>query len=88
MTTTKEATDGSNNYVEVQLPPHLVEKLEAGAFRSLCSHLKERSDAVQNIDLMAVSGFCRNCLAKVSIVLVSCVFCMVVYFSHLLLSLS
>lgn len=58
-------TDG--NYVEEYLPPHLVEKLEAGAFRSLCSHLQERSDAVQNIDLMSVSGFCRNCLAKVSL---------------------
>ncbi len=40
--------------------------LEAGAFRSLCMHLAERSDAVQNIDLMTVAGFCRNCLAKVS----------------------
>ncbi len=40
--------------------------LEAGAFRSLCMHLAERSDAVQNIDLMTTSGFCRNCLAKVS----------------------
>jgi len=59
-----EATDGSN-YVEAYLPPSVVEKLEAGAFKSLCSHLKERSDAVQNIDLMTVSGFCRNCLAKV-----------------------
>ena len=58
-----EATDG--NYVEAYLPPQVVEKLEAGAFRSLCSHLRERSDAVQNIDLMTVSGFCRNCLAKV-----------------------
>ena len=38
--------------------------LEAGAFRSLCHHLTERSDTVQNIDLMTVSGFCRNCLAK------------------------
>mmetsp|Transcript_9898 Transcript_9898/g.14770 ORF Transcript_9898/g.14770 Transcript_9898/m.14770 type:complete len:540 (-) Transcript_9898:123-1742(-) len=38
--------------------------LEAGAFRSLCMHLAERSDTVQNIDLMAVAGFCRNCLAK------------------------
>lgn len=39
-------------------------KLEAGVFQSLCQHLSERSDIVQNIDLMAVSGFCRNCLAK------------------------
>ena len=58
-------TDG--NYVEQYLPPHLVEKLEAGAFRSLCAHLKERSDEVQNIDLMTIAGFCRNCLAKVSL---------------------
>jgi len=41
-------------------------KIEAGAFKSLLQHLSERSDAVQNIDLMSVSGFCRNCLAKVS----------------------
>jgi hypothetical protein len=39
--------------------------LEAGAFRSLCMHLAERSDVVQNIDLMTECGFCRNCLAKV-----------------------
>lgn len=39
--------------------------LQAGAFRSLCQHLRERSDEVQNIDLMGLSGFCRNCLAKV-----------------------
>jgi len=39
-------------------------RLEAGAFRSLLQHLSERSDAVQNIDLMTISGFCRNCLSK------------------------
>ncbi len=39
-------------------------KLESGAFKSLLKHLSERSDAVQNIDLMTISGFCRNCLAK------------------------
>ena len=38
--------------------------LEAGAFRSVCKHLAERSDVVQNIDMMTVAGFCRNCLAK------------------------
>jgi molybdopterin adenylyltransferase len=53
-----------NNYIETYLPPSIVEKLEAGAFRSLCTHLKERSDEVQNLDLMTISGFCRNCLAK------------------------
>ena len=48
------------------LPPSIVEKLEAGAFRSLCHHLQERSEEVPNIDLMTLSGFCRNCLAKAS----------------------
>jgi hypothetical protein len=36
--------------------------VEAAAFRSLLAHLRERSD-VQNIDLMIMAGFCRNCLA-------------------------
>lgn len=36
---------------------------EAAAFRSLVAHLQTRSD-VQNIDLMTLAGFCRNCLAK------------------------
>lgn len=38
-------------------------ELEAAAFRHLVKHLQERAD-VQNIDLMNLSGFCRNCLAK------------------------
>jgi hypothetical protein len=38
-------------------------ELEAAAFRSLVEHLRDRSD-VQNIDLMNLAGFCRNCLAK------------------------
>jgi len=37
-------------------------KLEAAAFRKLVSHFRERTD-VQNIDLMAAGGFCRNCLS-------------------------
>ena len=36
---------------------------EAAAFRRLVSHLRERSD-VQNIDLMNLAGFCRNCLSN------------------------
>jgi hypothetical protein len=36
---------------------------EAAAFRALVAHLQQRSD-VQNIDLMNLSGFCRNCLSK------------------------
>jgi hypothetical protein len=38
-------------------------ELEAAAFRRLVDHLRERTD-VQNIDLMNLSGFCRNCLSK------------------------
>jgi len=38
-------------------------ELEAAAFRTLIGHLQKRSD-VQNIDLMNLSGFCRNCLSK------------------------
>eukprot|EP00545_Synedropsis_sp_CCMP1620_P009574 CAMPEP_0119010758 /NCGR_PEP_ID=MMETSP1176-20130426/5229_1 /TAXON_ID=265551 /ORGANISM="Synedropsis recta cf, Strain CCMP1620" /LENGTH=383 /DNA_ID=CAMNT_0006963483 /DNA_START=10 /DNA_END=1161 /DNA_ORIENTATION=- len=64
MTDSSTVSSSSSNYVVATLPPSLVEKLEAGAFRSLCSHLKERSDDVQNMDLMTISGFCRNCLAK------------------------
>lgn len=37
--------------------------IEAAAFRRLCEHLDSRKD-VQNIDLMNLAGFCRNCLAK------------------------
>ncbi len=38
-------------------------ELEAAAFRRLVAHLRERTD-VQNIDLMNLAGFCRNCLSK------------------------
>ncbi len=38
-------------------------EIEAAAFRGLIQHLQERKD-VQNIDLMNLAGFCRNCLAK------------------------
>ena len=37
--------------------------LEAAVFRKLVEHLDERKD-VQNIDLMNLAGFCRNCLSK------------------------
>ncbi|MCB1424559.1 MAG: DUF1244 domain-containing protein [Zhengella sp.] len=37
--------------------------LEAAAFRRLVSHLRDRVD-VQNIDLMNLAGFCRNCLSN------------------------
>lgn len=38
-------------------------ELEAAAFRRLRDHLRERTD-VQNIDLMKLAGFCRNCLSR------------------------
>lgn len=38
-------------------------QLEAAAFRTLVAHLQQRTD-VQNIDLMNLAGFCRNCLSK------------------------
>ena len=38
-------------------------ELEAAAFRRLVDHLRSRVD-VQNIDLMNLAGFCRNCLSK------------------------
>jgi hypothetical protein len=38
-------------------------ELEAAAFRSLRDHLRARTD-VQNIELMELAGFCRNCLAR------------------------
>ena len=45
------------------LSPDQQRDLEAAAFRRLVEHLRLRSD-VQNIDLMNLSGFCRNCLSK------------------------
>jgi hypothetical protein len=37
--------------------------IQAAAFRRLLTHLRERSD-VQNIDMMNLAGFCRNCLSR------------------------
>jgi hypothetical protein len=45
------------------LDPQTRTELEAAAFRRLVRHLQERAD-VQNIDLMNLAGFCRNCLSK------------------------
>ena len=49
------------------MPPEMDQatqtELEAAAFRRLVSHLRERAD-VQNIDLMTLAGFCRNCLSR------------------------
>ena len=45
------------------LTPEQQTELEAAAFRRLIEHLDSRKDA-QNIDLMILAGFCRNCLSK------------------------
>jgi len=45
------------------MDPQTALELEAAAFRRLVEHLGERTD-VQNIDLMNLAGFCRNCLSK------------------------
>jgi hypothetical protein len=46
-----------------QTPSSTRTELEAAAFRRLVEHLRERTD-VQNIELMELAGFCRNCLSK------------------------
>lgn len=43
-------------------PPEIEDKVAAAAFRRLLAHLRHRTDA-QNVDLMGLAGFCRNCLA-------------------------
>ena len=40
-----------------------LEKIESQTFRRLISHLQNRTD-VQNIDIMNLAGFCRNCLSR------------------------
>jgi uncharacterized protein len=45
------------------IDPSTRTELEAAAFRRLVEHLQSRTD-VQNIDLMNLAGFCRNCLSK------------------------
>ncbi len=46
-----------------KLDPATQTELEAAAFRKLVEHLRKRTD-VQNIDLMNLAGFCRNCLSN------------------------
>ena len=48
---------------EPEIDDATTEALQAAAFRTLVAHLRSRSD-VQNIDLMNLAGFCRNCLSR------------------------
>jgi hypothetical protein len=52
------------DYFSTYFPLSIQVDLKAAAFVSLCDHLRQRSSEVSNIDMMSVSGFCRNCLAK------------------------
>ena len=45
------------------IPDQARTEIEAAAFRRLVQHFRERTD-VQNIDVMNLAGFCRNCLSK------------------------
>lgn len=54
-----QSTDSQPKQADEQLKI----ELEAAAFRTMVAHLQDRTD-VQNIDLMNLSGFCRNCLSK------------------------
>jgi uncharacterized protein len=46
-----------------EIDPATRTELEAAAFRRLVEHLRSRTD-VQNIDMMNLAGFCRNCLSR------------------------
>jgi len=46
-----------------EIPDPTRVEIEAAAFRRLVQHFQERTD-VQNLDVMNLAGFCRNCLAK------------------------
>ena len=46
-----------------EIPEATRVEIEAAAFRRLLQHFRERTD-VQNIDVMNLAGFCRNCLSK------------------------
>jgi len=51
------------NDQEVAMDDKTTTELEAAAFRALRDHLRQRTD-VQNIDMMNLAGFCRNCLSR------------------------
>ncbi len=49
--------------MSIEIPEPTRVEIEAAAFRRLVQHFRERTD-VQNIDVMNLAGFCRNCLSK------------------------
>ena len=60
---TSGASDAQDDSGMTQIDAETRTALEAAAFRRLVEHLRQRTD-VQNIDLMNLAGFCRNCLAN------------------------
>ena len=52
-----------NNIRRIVMKSSLENEIEAASLKRLLSHLDERKD-VQNIDLMNLAGFCRNCLSR------------------------
>ncbi len=57
-------SNGMEQHMEqADIDPKLTAELEAAVYRRLVSHLRHRTD-VQNIDLMNLAGFCRNCLSN------------------------
>ena len=52
-----------NNIRRIVMKSSLENEIEAATLKRLLSHLDERKD-VQNIDLMNLAGFCRNCLSR------------------------
>ena len=61
MTRSGQINDGVQTMTDINRQAEL--ELEAAAFRRLVTHLRERTD-VQNIDMMNLAGFCRNCLSN------------------------
>ena len=61
MTGSGQIKDGVQIMTDIDRQTEL--ELEAAAFRRLVTHLRERTD-VQNIDMMNLAGFCRNCLSN------------------------
>lgn len=49
--------------MQTEIPDTVTTELQAAAFRRLLQHLNQDRPDVQNIDLMILAGFCRNCLA-------------------------
>jgi len=57
------ASGGATSWGMSEIDPTTRTELEAAVFRRLVAHLRGRTD-VQNIDLMNLAGFCRNCLSN------------------------